>query len=96
MTKRVRLTLQAENDILDIWEYIAADNVDAADALVDRFTQIFDKLTHNPDMGIKQDRYRHGLRCFPIGNYIIFYRVTDDRIEIYRVLHGARQLEDLL
>ena len=47
-------------------------------------------------MGVKQEQYRPGLRCFPVGKYIIFYCVTEDVLEIYRVLHGARRLEDLL
>jgi toxin ParE1/3/4 len=28
--------------------------------------------------------------------YLIFYRIQDDRVEILRVLHGARDLEDIL
>ena len=28
--------------------------------------------------------------------YLIFYRIQDDRVEILRVLHGARDLEGLL
>ncbi len=96
MTKRVRLTEQAEDDILEIWEYIAADNISAADRLVDRFTETYEKLAQNPGMGVKQEQYRTGLRCFPVGKYIIFYTVGVDELIIYRVLHGARRLEDLL
>ena len=42
MTKRYRLTLQAEEDVRDIWLYIAADNIEAADKLIDRFTERYD------------------------------------------------------
>jgi plasmid stabilization system protein ParE len=28
--------------------------------------------------------------------YISFYHPIDDGVEVYRVLHGARRLEDLL
>lgn len=96
MSRHVRLTEQAREDILDIWEYIARDNVQAADGLVDRFTDTYQKLADLPGMGVRQDQYRPGLRCFPVGKYIIFYTVADDHIEVYRVLHGARRLEDLL
>jgi len=96
MTKRVRLTEQAEDDVLEIWEYIAADNVSAADRLVDRFTETYEKLARNPGMGVKQEQYRSGLRCFPVGKYIVFYSIGDDDLIIYRVLHGSRRLEDLL
>ena len=96
MTKRYRLTRRAEQDVLDIWLYIAADNITAADKLVDRFTEIYERLADNPGIGSSQEQYRPGLRCFPVGNYIVFYRTIDGGIEVYRVLHGARQLEDLL
>ena len=75
MTKRVCLTEQAEVDVLDIWEYIAADNVPAADRLIDRFTNTYKKLARNPSMGVKQEQYRLGLRCFP-------------RWQIYHLLHS--------
>jgi toxin ParE1/3/4 len=29
-------------------------------------------------------------------DYLVFYRVQDDRVEILRVLHGARDLEGIL
>jgi toxin ParE1/3/4 len=29
-------------------------------------------------------------------DYLIFYRIQDDRVEIIRVLHGARDLKDIL
>ena len=96
MTKRYRLTLRAEEDVRDIWLYIAADNINAADKLIDCFTELYERLAANPQMGPSQERYRPGLRCFPVGNYIIFYRPIDDGIEVYRVLHGACHLDDLL
>ena len=34
-----------------------------------------------------------GVRSFPVGNYLIFYRETGQGIEIIRVLHGARNLD---
>lgn len=95
-TKRYRLTVQAETDVSEIWVYIGRDNIVAADNLIDRFTELFQRLAVIPGMGSQQDRYRSGLRCFPVDNYLIFYSVTDYGIEVFRVLHGARQFEDLL
>jgi toxin ParE1/3/4 len=36
---------------------------------------------------------RHYLRGIPMQNYIIFYRVIDQDIEIMRVIRGDRNLE---
>lgn len=32
----------------------------------------------------------------PFGNFLIFYRIVADRIEVVHVLHGARDYEPLL
>ena len=93
---RILRTPQADTDLFRIWDFIADDNLSAADRLIRKMDETFQLLATNPGMGTKQDQYRPGLRCFPVGNYIIFYRPIDDGIEIYRVLHGARQLDDLL
>ncbi len=90
------ITAPAEQDVLDIWLYIARDNIHAADRLVDRFTETFERLAENPHMGESVERYRPGLRCFSLGNYVVYYRMADKGIEVYRVLHGARRAEDHL
>jgi toxin ParE1/3/4 len=42
-------------------------------------------------------RYEHlGIRRRPFGNYLIFYRVGADAIEVVHILHGARDYEPLL
>jgi plasmid stabilization system protein ParE len=37
-----------------------------------------------------------GIRRRPWGNYLIFYRVGDDSVQILHVLHGARDYEKIL
>lgn len=93
---KYHLSSQAESDILSIWEYIAEDSIVAADGIVDRCTEIFELLSANPRAGRKQDQYRVGLRSFATGRYVIFYKNVPNGIEVYRVLHGARFLDDLL
>ncbi|MFF0950878.1 type II toxin-antitoxin system RelE/ParE family toxin [Rhizobium leguminosarum] len=42
-------------------------------------------------------RYEHtGIRRRPYGNYLIFYRVGEDRIEILHILNGAQDFESIL
>ncbi len=42
------------------------------------------------------DRYRPGLRAFSVGHYVVFFHLQDDALVIYRVLHGARNFDELL
>lgn len=46
-----RLTSVANQDVLEIWMYVARDNVEAADGLVDRFTETYERLVDNPRIG---------------------------------------------
>jgi len=39
--------------------------------------------------------YDHGEVGRPFENYLIFYRVTDEAVEIIRVLHGAMDFESI-
>lgn len=94
---RILRTPQADTDLADIWSYIGRDNPPAADRLIRQISETFDLLAGNPDLGIRQDDIRPGLRCKPVRrHYLIFYEVVGDTIRILRVLHGARKYEDLL
>jgi toxin ParE1/3/4 len=64
--------------------------------MLERLQQRFDSLLSFPYIGQSQDRYRAGLRSIVEGKYIIFYEPRPDEIVIFRVLHGARNWEDLL
>jgi len=88
----IRRTRQAEADLLEIWLYLTRDNVDRADALLDRLDERSQILSQHPEAGRKRDELAPGIRSLTAGEYLIFYRVTDVQVEILRVLHGARNL----
>lgn len=87
---RVVYTVLADEDLLDIWLYIAQDNIPAADRTAERLKQRCQTLGVSPMLGGKRDDLVAGMRYLIEGNYAIFYRVQQDAIEILRVLHGAR------
>ncbi len=84
-----------EHDLLEIWDYIALDDMDAADRVLDRIGEVVQKLADAPGMGVARDDLSPGIRCFPVGNNLIFYRVTDDGIEVARIVSGVRDLPRL-
>ncbi len=93
---RLLHTLLALDDISDIYAYIAQENVTAAEKMVRRFDEIAWMLADNPLLGERADRYRSGLYQFSVGKYVLFYMPIEGGIEVQRILHGARKLEDLL
>ncbi len=96
MSHQVERTPLANEDILAIWNYIAKDNVQAADNLLLNIDECFSRLARTPKIGRLQEKYGTGIRAFPVGKYIIFYQSIEKGIEVIRVLHGARNLDDLL
>jgi toxin ParE1/3/4 len=92
---KIERSHQAEKDLIDIWCYIAADSPRAADAMLDRMGRIFKKLSVSPLMGRSREELAPGIRSFPVGDYLIFYRLIPDGIVVVRVLSGYRNLPEL-
>jgi plasmid stabilization system protein ParE len=61
----------AEQDLLGIWEYIAEDNVTAANDLLDLFEERFKRIALRPGTGVLREEIGTGLRSAPVGNYLI-------------------------
>lgn len=92
----VEWTAQAEEDLIDIWVYISQDNPAAADDLLDEIDGKCALLAANPYMGPARSDIAPELRYFPVGRYLILYRVITDGVQVVRVVHGARRLSNLV
>ncbi len=89
---------QADSDLDDIWYYVATNSgsIDIADRLIDSITSRFLLLASHPHAGRSRDEdLRPGLRSFPVGEYVIIYRVLGEDVAILRVLRGSRNIEAL-
>ncbi|MEX0613993.1 MAG: type II toxin-antitoxin system RelE/ParE family toxin [Pirellulales bacterium] len=93
---RYFLSSVAEADMLAVWEYIAQDNIAAADRMIDRFTAAFERAAQFPEANQKYQHPKGDFRIAVVAPYLIFYKISDDEIDIVRVLHGARRWEELL
>lgn len=88
-------TERCEQDLIELWLYIAEDNPAAADRLLDEIEAKCRLLSEQPRLGPARPDIRPELRYFPIGSYLILYREITGGVEIVRVVHGARDLPDL-
>jgi len=94
---RVLRTPDAIADLDTIWDYIARDNVTAADRVLDELNEQLLLLARFPELGELQPHLADGAyRRFTCHNYVIYYRPIDAGIVLVRVLHGARDHEKLL
>jgi plasmid stabilization system protein ParE len=87
------LSVAAELDLDQIWEYIAEDNIDAADRWIDKLFDAFQSLAQAPGMGYRrEDLTAFPILFWPVGAYLILYRVQTEWIEIVAVTQGARDI----
>lgn len=87
------LSPEALQDLQDIWDFIAADNVSAADKLEDEFFETFDGLAQRPGMGhTRSDVTERDVRFWPVGSYLVVYSSMSVPLQIVAVLHGARDI----
>jgi toxin ParE1/3/4 len=95
----VRLLPQAEEDLLDIIDYISQDNPGAAEKMATRFESGFALLSKNPMAGTRARESRLRMlqyRYLIIDHYLIFYQFRGGRVIILRILHGARDYQSIL
>jgi toxin ParE1/3/4 len=53
-------------------------------------------IAESPYIGREREELAPGIRSFPAGRYLIFYRPIADGIEIVRVLHGSRDVDTII
>jgi toxin ParE1/3/4 len=91
---RVVLSPQAAEDILDIWDFIADDSFLEADRWVDRLDEKLGLWATQPLIGRLRDELAPGLRSIPFGRYMVFFMPMPDGIDVVRVLHGSRDMDN--
>jgi toxin ParE1/3/4 len=96
MTRRVRTTVHAEEDIRQIARWIARDNVPAAEKWIDDIDRAFSKLIKTPGIGTDRGDIRPKLRSVPFGNYLLFFKSSRQYVTIVRVIHAARDYAQFL
>jgi toxin ParE1/3/4 len=89
------LSKAAENDLTELWEYIAVDNKPSAEQYLETVLSKIEELAERPTIGRQRPEIAAGLRSYLVKKHVIFYRQTGNNIHIYRILHTARDLDDI-
>ncbi len=86
----------AQKDLQDIATYIARDNSQRAISFVSELNSKIRTIAERPLSFPMRDEWRAGLRSGLHGQYHIVFEVTDDAVIAIRVLHGARNIPELI
>ena len=91
-----RVAPEAETELDNIWDYVAKDSGNCRPP--HRFhCRAFLPPGLPPAIGRRRDEdLRPGLRSFPVGEYVIIYRLKGEDVLILHVLRGSRNIEALL
>ena len=91
----------ATDDIAELYSYFLERGEDLAEKFADCLSETYKMIASMPELGellrfreptMRDARIR---RIKKFTNHLIFYRIEADRIEILRVLHGARDYMNL-
>ncbi len=95
----VELLPAAYADLDEIFDYILLDNPHAAAKMLDDIMQALRRLEDFPlsgapfpDHSLKEFNFR----MVVVEPYLAFYRFIDNKVYVYRVLHGTRNYLNLL
>jgi toxin ParE1/3/4 len=100
--RRVTKHRKAKRDVLRAFVYIGTDNLDAAKRFLAAFNRDVQRLAEMPGIGAKREFPNPklaDLRSLPITGftkYLIFYRYDERDVQVLRVIHGARDIANVL
>ena len=102
MSRAIRRSARVRRDLIEIYTYIHERSPGAAEKVLHSIEKNIRSLSDSPGIGhywASSDPRFQGVRIavvHPYRNYLIFFRLVEETVEVYRVVHGARELEPLM
>jgi plasmid stabilization system protein ParE len=82
---------EVRRDLDEIWDFIGADNPDAAERLIAEIVEAIDALVPFPSVGRKRpDLTGRPLRFIVVRGYLIAYAPEEKPLWVVAVMHGRR------
>jgi plasmid stabilization system protein ParE len=90
----VHLSAAAKRDLRQTSKYLDREtgDPDVADRLYDEIQHVLQLIGDNPLMGREWAELSKGLRGFPCGDYMIFWRVKRTMVQITRIMHQKQDI----
>lgn len=92
--RRIVMLPRAVQDLEDVVDYLSQFYASTAIKQYDRIVSKIQELPRFPEMYEEYGagHYRFSYRRMVVDDYLVFYAVLDDVIEIHRILHGKRDI----
>jgi toxin ParE1/3/4 len=97
----VLLTAGAEQDLEDLYDYIAEfDSPASADHVLDRLLKVVDGLSHMPERGsYPRELLALGIKAYRqalFKPYRVIYRIGEGSVVVQLIVDGRRDMQSLL
>lgn len=91
------ISRRAEDELRQIWRYIASESPAAADHLLLKIDDRLQPLRDFPNIGTQRNDIRPGFRMLIEGNYLLLYEYDEpnDAVELIAVVDGRQDLTEL-
>ncbi|MFH1758155.1 MAG: type II toxin-antitoxin system RelE/ParE family toxin [Pseudomonadota bacterium] len=89
----------AVDDLISIFDWNANDSPANAAVFIAKLDQLIGNLETHPFLGRipRDDKLKtSGYRILVIESYLVFYIIRGKIVEIHRVIHGSRHLDDIV
>ena len=98
MNVRFVLAPQAALDLVEIWRYIKEKtSLAIADRVESAIREKIEFLTGTPGVGhSRKDLTDEDVKFFPVYSYLIVYRPHTTPLQVAAILHGRRDVEQIL
>jgi toxin ParE1/3/4 len=95
--KRLVISDTARSDIREVIVYLADQaGIEVAERFLERIDAEFITLAELGHSGVSREWVSPGLRMHVLGDYCIYFRVTDDETRIVRFLNGSRDVNAIV
>lgn len=93
--RRTIFTSRARRDLAEAWDYIADENLIAANNFLHRVEKAVELLEQMPGIGHSRPDAPSQYRFWTVKPYLLAYRFTSKSLTILRVIHGARDFRKI-
>jgi len=90
----ITLSPRAKLDLSEIWDYTCSQwGVEQAEKYLRELWSTMVRAVSDPTKSVDIGDVRRGYRKSRAGSHVIFFKVTDDEIDVVRVLHQRMDFE---
>ncbi len=100
MSYKIVYTEEAEQDLVDVYRYIAMDLM-VPETAKNQVNRIMDAIKRLDEIPLRHKVYQNepwhsrGLRVLPVDSYLVFYTIIEEEktVVIIRIMYGGRNID---